>query len=461
MIDLRSRLIGEIAQEAGSLGVELADVAGNVEDVSARVARKAEIFADLKGAATGMAARSADIVAAAKSARSVAHGACAEVERTRDQVRRSIDDIRALVDGVAGMEGQLGGLREALVRISKVAHEISSIAKQTNLLALNATIEAARAGAAGRGFAVVAGEVKALAGKTSEATAEIDATLRHLNEQAQILIRESAEGMVRARAVSEGTETLGGVMDAVGEAMGEVDREAGRIDEVATAMGETSRTVERQVVEMARDVELSSKDLGDARDRIRRVVGVGERLIGITAELDVETVDSPFIRHAKEAAAKVSAAFEEAVATGAIALADLFDETYRPIPGTDPQQFSTRFTEFCDRVLPGVIERVVEEDERVVFCVGIDRNGYLPTHNRRFSQPQRPGDVAWNTANCRNRRIFNDRVGLGAGRNERPFLLQTYRRDMGGGQFALMKDVSAPVTVRGRHWGGVRVAYKA
>ncbi len=85
----------------------------------------------------------------------------------------------------------------------------------------------------------------------------------------------------------------------------------------------------------------------------------------------------------------------------------------------------------------------------------------MPTHNRKFSQPQRPGDVDWNTANCRNRRIFNDRVGLAAGRNTEPFLLQTYRRDMGGGQFVMMKDISAPITVNGRHWGGLRLAIRA
>jgi methyl-accepting chemotaxis protein len=50
-------------------------------------------------------------------------------------------------------------------------------------------------------------------------------------------------------------------------------------------------------------------------------------------------------------------------------------------------------------------------------------------------------------------------VGLAAGRNQRPFLLQTYRRDMGGGQYRMMKDVSAPITVAGRHWGGLRLAY--
>ena len=62
--------------------------------------------------------------------------------------------------------------------------------------------------------------------------------------------------------------------------------------------------------------------------------------------------------------------------------------------------------------------------------------------------------------NCRNRRIFNDRTGLAAGRNTKPFLLQTYRRDMGGGNFSLMKDLSAPIIINGRHWGGLRIGFK-
>jgi len=84
----------------------------------------------------------------------------------------------------------------------------------------------------------------------------------------------------------------------------------------------------------------------------------------------------------------------------------------------------------------------------------------LPTHNKKFSQPQ-GGDPAWNAANSRHRRIFNDRTGLAAGNHSKSFLLQTYRRDMGGGQYALMKDVSAPIMIGGRHWGGVRLAYSA
>ena len=66
----------------------------------------------------------------------------------------------------------------------------------------------------------------------------------------------------------------------------------------------------------------------------------------------------------------------------------------------------------------------------------------------------------WNAAHCRNRRIFNDRTGLASARNQRPFLLQTCRRDMRGGVFVLLKEASAPTQVVGRHCGGLRLACK-
>jgi methyl-accepting chemotaxis protein len=83
-------------------------------------------------------------------------------------------------------------------------------------------------------------------------------------------------------------------------------------------------------------------------------------------------------------------------------------------------------------------------------------NGYLPTHNPNYRLPQGK-DPVWNSANCRNRRLFNDRAVKKVAANTRPFLLQTYRRDMGGGNFVLMKDLSSPIFVRGRHWGAFRM----
>lgn len=158
------------------------------------------------------------------------------------------------------------------------------------------------------------------------------------------------------------------------------------------------------------------------------------------------------------AAARISGLFEEGIRTGRMSAADLFDEDYRPVAGTDPQQYTTRFVEFTDAVLPAILEPMLELGPKVVFCAPVDRNGYLPTHNLKFSHRQ-GADRDWNNANCRNRRIFNDRTGLRAGRNTRPFLLQTYRRHMGGDSFVLMKDLSAPISVNGRHWGGLRLGY--
>ena len=119
----------------------------------------------------------------------------------------------------------------------------------------------------------------------------------------------------------------------------------------------------------------------------------------------------------------------------------------------------TRFANFTDRILPAVQEPMLKFSDKVVFCAATDRNGYIATHNLKFSRPQEPGAAEWNAKHARNRRIFNDRVGLRAGQSQRPFLVQAYRRDMGGGEYRMMKDVSAPITVNGRHWGGLRLAY--
>jgi methyl-accepting chemotaxis protein len=170
--------------------------------------------------------------------------------------------------------------------------------------------------------------------------------------------------------------------------------------------------------------------------------------------------NNEFIARAMEAGTELSGIFENAVARGEIALEDMFDTDYVEIAGTNPQQHRTRILDWADRALPSFQEAFLARDSRMAFCVAIDRNGYLPVHNRIYSHPQRPGDVAFNTANSRNRRIFNDPAGLAAGRNQQPYLIQSYARDMGGGNTVMMREIDVPIRVRGRHWGGFRNAYK-
>ena len=101
-------------------------------------------------------------------------------------------------------------------------------------------------------------------------------------------------------------------------------------------------------------------------------------------------------------------------------------------------------------------EAILARSPTIVYTVMVDKNGYLPTHNQRYSQPL-TGNLAVDLVNNRTKRIFNDRTGLAAARSVAPFLVQRYQRDTG----EIMADISVPVMLRGTHWGAVRIGYRA
>ncbi|OCK62339.1 methyl-accepting chemotaxis protein [Bradyrhizobium sp. LMTR 3] len=166
------------------------------------------------------------------------------------------------------------------------------------------------------------------------------------------------------------------------------------------------------------------------------------------------------VTRAMEAGAALKKIFENGIDSGAISMEDMFDTNYVEIAGSNPVQYRTKILDWADRALPPFQEAFLAKDKRMAFCAMIDTNGYLPVHNKIYSHPQRPGDVTWNTANSRNRRIFNDPAGLAAGRNQRAYLIQSYARDMGNGNTVMMREIDVPIRVKGRHWGGFRTAYR-
>ncbi|SHK23580.1 methyl-accepting chemotaxis sensory transducer [Bradyrhizobium lablabi] len=213
------------------------------------------------------------------------------------------------------------------------------------------------------------------------------------------------------------------------------------------------------------------ENIGACRIRITEhsKAGAQARFERLDAELAEKVEDrlwlirdenTEFVTRAMGAGTALTRIFEDAVASGAISIDDMFDANYVEIAGSNPLQHRTKILDWADRALPPFQEAFLAKDPRMVFCVMIDRNGYLPVHNKIYSHPQRPGDVAFNTASCRNRRIFNDPAGLAAGRNTRSYLIQSYARDMGNGKTIMMREIDVPVRVNGRHWGGFRTAYK-
>lgn len=456
--NLPQMVVGDIAEKAGELGVEICDVSAHVDIVAQRARRQAELCEALCRSASMTMSGNQRIAQAAGQIRTVTAQAATGVEQSQETLTASLSDIRQLVEGVGVVENRIATVRTALAEVSRVSEEISQIARQTQLLAINAAIEAARAGATGRSFAVVAAEVKSLATKTSLATVKIERTLAQLTGHTERLISEGKSNAVRANRVGESARGLGDVVRTTGEAITQLNDDAGRIATLTCEIETECAGLESQVHEMASGVEDSRDNFVQATERLSNILRVSETLIELTAATGLETADTRFIEAAQLTAATIGKQFEAALSRGELTLDDLFDEIYVPIAGTNPPQFLTRFTRFTDRLLVPIQEPLMEIDPRVSFCVAVDTRGYLPTHNARFSQPQ-CNDPVWNAAYARNRRLFDDRTGLAAATNVKRFLLQTYRRDMGGGEFALMKDASAPIFVAGRHWGGFRIGY--
>jgi methyl-accepting chemotaxis protein len=134
----------------------------------------------------------------------------------------------------------------------------------------------------------------------------------------------------------------------------------------------------------------------------------------------------------------------------------LFSSLYYPTPRTDPPKFTTDWDRLADRDIQAIEEAVLSRSSVMIYAVMVDKFGYLPTHNARYSQPL-TGNLAMDLVNNRTKRIFNDRTGIAAARNVAPFLIQRYQRDTG----EVMADLSVPVNVGGSHWGAVRLGYRA
>ena len=169
----------------------------------------------------------------------------------------------------------------------------------------------------------------------------------------------------------------------------------------------------------------------------------------------LSTQDREVLSWANQLAADVSQTLEKWVATRAISEEKLFGRLYYPIARTDPPKYTTEYSDLSDRDLPPLQEAVVKKSGSIVFAVVTDINGYLPTHNQRYSQPL-TGNRAFDLVNNRTKRIFGDRTGIAAARNEAPYLLQRYKRDTG----ELMADLSVPIKLHGKHWGCVRIGYR-
>ncbi|WP_193178062.1 methyl-accepting chemotaxis protein [Oricola nitratireducens] len=454
-----------VGSRLGNLSVNIADTSGTVGDVARDLAAEAEAFHELTGSLRQIADTSADAASVAReavgSAASVRDGLSDTATSIENAMSVAIRDIQDMARSSNEVSGEFDAVVGQLSEVYGFSESIKDIATETQMLAINAGIMAAHAGDAGRGFAVVAESVRQLAGQTERVSRDIITRLEKLSASVEVLQKQNRSNSEKAAAAVERSGTIDADLrkfHVFGENVATMTNEISGISEPVERANRICVDVLDKVTVLDSMAQENAAKLANTSEKFDHLVSFSEDMVLLVEESGIETEDTPVIRACIAAAQETARLFEQAVDSGGISMPALFDERYRPVAGTDPQQVLTAFTEFTDRVMPPIQEAFLDVDPRVVFCAAVDRNGYLPTHNHKYSRPQ-SDDQVWNAANCRNRRIFDDRTGLAAGRNTKSFLLQTYRRDMGGGQYQLMKDLSSPVFVKGRHWGGLRVGF--
>jgi methyl-accepting chemotaxis protein len=421
------------AAEAASQAVE--EMIGNIQSIADN-ARLAADDARQSGELSGQGAR-------------IAENAASEIERVAQAFEDSASSINHL-----GERTQL---------IDGIAGSINDIAEQTNLLALNAAIEAARAGEQGRGFAVVADEVRKLAERTSSATREISAVISSIHDETSATIGKVQSGTALAHGGAELARQAAESLKQINHSAQSTLEESESIATAITEQTIASELVGKKMHNILELVESNSSVVVQMREQATHLDHLAVNLkeidnvfkIGEAGTKGLETHGKvPTIVQA--AAHAIEKTLEQAIASKRISEADLFDERYERIPNVEPPKFHTRFDKLTDELFPAIQEPLLEQHPEFVYAGAVDRNGYFPTHNRKFSAPL-TGDQKKDMLHSRTKRIFDDPVGKRCGAHDQPFLIQTYRRDTG----EVMHDISTPIFVNGKRWGGFRIGYKA
>ncbi|WP_425540553.1 methyl-accepting chemotaxis protein [Pseudomonas fluorescens] len=373
----------------------------------------------------------------------------------REVLVQSISRMHQLSQRADASRTLIEALSQRSEDIQRVTLVIQSIASQTNLLALNAAIEAARAGEHGRGFAVVADEVRGLAGRTATATDEVGVMIADIQQR-------TAQVVEQIRQLSADLHTGVEQVENAGEHLASIAGLAADVEQQVSEIAQGTDTNRSQLDSLFHAVEQMRSDLAVSDEQTRRLAdaavqmeGQAETISERLAQVGLDDYHQRIYDLAREGARRIGEQFEADVLHSRISLEDLFDRSYTLIPNTQPSKYKTRFDAYTDQVLPAIQEALLPRHEGLVFAIACTPQGYVPTHNKAFSHPL-TGDAQVDAVQNRTKRKFDDRTGLRCGSHQQPMLLQTYTRDTG----ELMHDLSVPITVQGRHWGGLRLGYK-
>jgi len=454
--DAKAKAVQNISTAATSIAIGGATLSSFLEKLAASLGKQVEHAKEIAERIGALESSNSQLTAKINHAQAQGQEVYELTQKSHQHLNVVNQQQQTLNTQISATSALLAKFQQQAQSISGITEVINQLAQQTNLLALNAAIEAARAGEQGRGFAVVADEVRNLAHKTAQATKNIEKLI--------IEITQDSSASVAA-------------MDAVvnsGEQMNQLIKEVASFIKTASINSSESFESMNVVTQIIRDHEHTNSGISvNATNLHRSILSVdtelestSEKILGLTNQtegifrhlhlFELGDRNSQVMNIAINTAKRIGELFEDALRRGQITERDLFDFNYKPIANTKPQKFSSGFDSFTDQQLPALQEPILTEYNFIVFAGAVDINGYFPTHNKKFSQPL-TGNYEIDLASNRTKRIFSDRTGSRCGKNTEIFLLQTYKRDTG----EIVHDLSSPIYVNGKHWGGFRIGYLA
>lgn len=368
---------------------------------------------------------------------------------------KKLDDLRQRVDQVTRQmhtfaDEVVAQLSSRARSVEDTTHLIKDIATQTHLLALNARVEAARAGEAGSSFAVVASEVGKLADRVNSATGDIEG---HTGKILSLVDDSEAQSREIYTNLDVSDQLVGDFSGQFHDLLRELNAVGSQLDGAVDNVAQVSQTNQDMSAAITRIAEHSN----DLQDRMQAMRGQVQGVRGETESLQE-----------KLAAWKTgSTAFDGLVETldllrgdciGLLRKAksqgmDVFDQRYTQIADSNPPRYHVAYDQTIEQALQKTLDgRLKQAVPHGYYAILVDANGYAPTHNSHYSHTP-TGDVAYDTLNCRDKRVFDDRIGAAAASNQKGVLCQTYMRDTG----EIISDVSVPLDLGGKHWGAIRI----
>lgn len=447
-----------IPQSCGEVTVGCSDVTGILQQVIESSGRLRAEHAALQDSVSEMEADQRAVSEASEEARLLSSRAMERLGEGTAMIQSSLGEIGHLVKLVDTLIGHVTDFAAAMEQVRRCSADIDAIAQTTDILALNAAIEARRAGEAGKTFSVVAQEVKLLANDTKQATGEIARTIDALGERANKVVSQIESGAEASEKAKGSIARIEKTIDGVGDLVREVD---GQNEQIARSTGTISGHVS-QVHKVLHDFEAAAREneerLVQAQARMGELEEMASVMFDRLVHAGLSPQDSLMVEKAMQGRDEVIAVAMAALEKGELGIDQLFDDNYVEVPGTNPQLYRSRLSDWADANWRPVLDRIKASDPNIVATVCDDRNGFLPTHHaERSLKPT--GDYQHDLQYCRNGRIIFNAIDRRIKGGEAPFSMAVYRYEGDGKRYKVVRLASVPIVINGRRWGDYEISY--